>query len=303
MINIMFDGDIKDPAILTKMSTYEEELEKMPGVGSVTSIATIIRKMSTALNDPSDPGYNRIPQTREGVAQYIELYSMNGDPSAFENLVDFDYTKAIMTIQCNYEKLSEAKLITDKIKALTKDDPGTVIGGYALVEKEMSESVVTGQYYSLIFAFLAIVILLAIIFKSVSAGLLGSIPLLYAVFCIFGLMGWLGIELNIITALLSSISIGLGVDFTIHIFWRVRSELSLGVGYPAAFQTAIRTTGRGITINALSVMLGFSVLFLSAFPLIKSFALLIILSLLFCLFSALMLIPAICIIFKPKFLK
>ena len=122
MINIMFDGDIKDPIILSKMSKYEEELEKTPGVGSVTSIATIIRKMSTALNDPSDPNYNTIPKTREGVAQYIELYSMNGDPADFENFVDFDYTKAIMTIQCNYEKLSEAKLIIDKIKMLTKDD-------------------------------------------------------------------------------------------------------------------------------------------------------------------------------------
>ncbi|EKD31261.1 MAG: hypothetical protein ACD_77C00354G0002 [uncultured bacterium] len=167
----------------------------------------------------------------------------------------------------------------------------------------MSEAVVTGQYYSLIFAFFAIMILLALIFRSAAAGLIGSIPLLYSVFCTFGLMGWLGIELNIITALLSSISIGLGVDFTIHIFWRVRSELSLGVSYAAAFQTAIRTTGRGITINAVSVMLGFSVLSLSAFPLIKSFALLIILSLMFCLFSALMLIPAICIIFKPRFLN
>ena len=303
IINIMFEGDIKDPVILNKMLKYEEELEKITGVGSVTSIATLIRKMSTALNDSSDSGYNTIPETRDGVAQYIELYSMNGDPSDFENFVDFDYTKAIMTVQCNYGKLSEAEIILDKIKELTKDDPGTVIGGYSLVEKEMSEAVVTGQYYSLIFAFIAIVILLAFIFKSTAAGLIGSIPLLYSVFCTFGLMGWLGIELNIITALLSSISIGLGVDFTIHIFWRVRSELSLGVSYAVAFQTAIRTTGRGITINAVSVMLGFSVLFLSAFPLIKSFALLIILSLMFCLFSALMLIPAICIIFKPRFLN
>ena len=110
-------------------------------------------------------------------------------------------------------------------------------------------------------------------------------------------MGWMGIELNIVTALLSSISIGLGVDFTIHIFWRVKSELLLGLSYPDAFKVAIRTTGRGITINAISVMLGFSVLFLSAFPL------LIILSLLFCLVSALLLIPAICIIYKPKFLS
>lgn len=303
IINIMFEGDIKDPVVLNKMINYEEELEKIPDVGSVTSIATIIRKMSTALNDSSEAGYNRIPETRDGVAQFIELYSMNGDPSDFENFVDFDYSKAIMTIQCNYSKLSEAEVILGKIKELTKDDKGTVIGGYSLVEKEMSEAVVTGQYYSLIFAFIAIVILLAFIFKSTVAGLIGSIPLLYSVFCTFGLMGWLGIELNIVTALLSSISIGLGVDFTIHIFWRVRSELSLGVSYPVAFQTAIRTTGRGITINAVSVMLGFSVLFLSAFPLIKAFALLIILSLLFCLFSALMLIPAICIIFKPRFLN
>lgn len=303
IINLMFAGDIKDPVILNKMLIYEEELEKVSGVGSVTSIATLIRKMSTALNDSTDSGYNSIPETRDGVAQYIELYSMNGDPSDFENFVDFDYTKAIMTIQCNYAKLSEAELILGRIRELTKGDPGTVIGGYSLVEKEMSEAVVTGQYYSLIFAFIAIVILLAFIFKSTAAGLIGSIPLLYSVFCTFGLMGWLGIELNIITALLSSISIGLGVDFTIHIFWRVRSELSLGVSYAVAFQTAIRTTGRGITINAVSVMLGFSVLFLSAFPLIKSFALLIILSLMFCLFSALMFIPAICIIFKPRFLN
>jgi predicted RND superfamily exporter protein len=99
-----------------------------------------------------------------------------------------------------------------------------VIGGFSLVDKEISESVEKGQYYSLLFAFLAIVILLSIIFKSLSAGLLGSLPLLFAVCCTFGLMGWLGIELNIVTALLSSISIGLGVDFTIHIFWRLKTD-------------------------------------------------------------------------------
>ena len=112
----------------------------------------------------------------------------------------------------------------------------------------------------------------------------------------------IGIELNIVTALLSSISIGLGVDFTIHVFWRLKSELQQSNDWQEAIDNTIRSIGRGITINAFSVMLGFSVLFLSAFPLIQSFAFLIIISLLLCLISALALVPALCLIMKPKFL-
>ena len=128
-------------------------------------------------------------------------------------------------------------------------------------------------------------------------------PLVFAVLCTFGLMGWLGIELNIVTALLSSISIGLGVDFTIHIFWRIKWELSNGNDYGRSISATLRTIGRGIIINASSVMLGFAVLFLSAFPLIREFAFLIIISLLLCLVSALVLIPALCYLLKPKFLE
>ncbi|MFA5302776.1 MAG: MMPL family transporter, partial [Bacteroidales bacterium] len=119
----------------------------------------------------------------------------------------------------------------------------------------------------------------------------------------FGLMGWLGIELNIVTALLSSISIGLGVDFTIHVLWRIKWELASGNDYAGSIVSTLKTTGRGIIINASSVMLGFAVLFLSAFPLIRSFAFLIIVSLILCLLSGLVLVPALCYLLKPNFLK
>lgn len=304
LMTVVFEGDIKDPQLLKRMEKYERELAAVEGIGSATSIAKIIKKMSTALNDPHEAGYNKIPDEREAVAQYIELYSMNGDPADFEQFVDFDYTRAGMTIQFNANGMKDLERIIASVEKITEGDPAkTIIGGYSLVEKEMSESIVSGQYYSLLFAFLAIFILLAIIFKSISAGLLGSLPLLFAVVCTFGFMGWSGIKLDIVTALLSSVSIGLGVDFTIHMFWRMKSEISSGREYREAAVTALRTAGRGITINALSVMLGFSILFLSSFPIIKSFALLIILSLLFCLVSSLLLVPAICVIFKPSFLK
>ncbi len=303
IISVLFEGDIKDPAVLNNLDRYEKELENAPGVGSVTSIATIIRKISTALNDPGDEFYNKIPDTREAVAQYIELYSMSGDPEDFEQIVDFDYTRALLTIQYQAGSMEEINSMQNRIDALMKDDPNrSLVGGFSLIEKEICQSVVTGQYQSLLFAFITILILLALIFRSITAGLLGSLPLAFAVVCTFGIMGWTGIELNIVTALLSSVSIGLGVDFTIQMFWKLKTEIAKGHSHRAAINIALKTMGRGISINAFSVMLGFSVLFLSAFPLIRSFGFLIIISLFLCLTSALVLIPAICMLIKPRFL-
>jgi len=304
MFNVMFQGDVKDPALLACLDKYEQELKKVPGVGTVTSLSSIIRKISKTLNDSTDAGYDHIPDSREGVAQYLELYSMSGDPQDLEQFVDFDYTSTLLTVQFKAETIGEIRSLLAKIEGMAREDSlEPVIGGYTLTDVDINESVEKGQYYSLLVAFVAIFILLSLIFKSFQAGLIGSIPLAFAVFCTFGLMGWLGKELDIVTALISSISIGLGVDFTIHVFWRIKWELAHGNNYGRSIKATLKTIGRGIVINASSVMLGFAVLSLSAFPLIRSFALLIILSLFLCLVCALVLIPAICYWTRPKFLE
>lgn len=304
MFNVMFRADVTDPEFLQYVDKYEQELKEVEGIGTVTSIATILRKISMALNDPTEEGYDRIPESREAVAQYLELYAMSGDPEDLEQFVDFDFTHTLLTVQFKAADLRQMDRILDAIYTITTADGlEPVIGGISMTDKDISQFVQTGQAYSLLFAFAAILLLLSLIFRSITAGLIGSIPLVFAVLCTFGLMGWLGIELNIVTALLSSISIGLGVDFTIHIFWRIKWELSNGNDYGRSISATLRTIGRGIIINASSVMLGFAVLFLSAFPLIREYAFLIIISLLLCLVSALVLIPALCYLLKPKFLE
>jgi uncharacterized protein len=303
MINIMFEGDIRDPAILQNMDSYEKELEKEPGVGSVTSIATVLRKMSTVMNDPGDPGYDRIPDSRDLVAQYFELYSMSGDPDDFETMVDFDYSRALLSIQYKAAGMKDINRIVNRISTLTKGDTHiTRIGGYSLIDRAICRSVAAGQYYSLMFAFVIIFILLAIIFKSVTAGFMGSLPLVFAVLCTFGIMGWCGIDLNIVTALLSSVSIGLGVDFTIQMFWKIKTEIANGHTYAETMKIAWSSIGRGICINAFSVMVGFSVLFFSTFPIIRSFAFLIIISIFLCLTCSMAMIPALALLLKPGFL-
>lgn len=303
-IALLFKGDIMEPEVMMDIIRIENELTSIPEIDNVMSISSITKLISKALNDPGDRYYDTIPDSRNAIAQYIEFYNMSGDPDDFEKLVDFNYENAILNIQFKAESLKQFNRIDREINRLADESPYCeVVAGLCLLEKEMAEAIVEGQIYSLLIALLAIIILLAIIFGAFKAGVIGAIPLLFTIVCNFGLMGWTGIELNIATSLLSSVAIGIGVDYTIHIFWRIKQELSDNRSYESAIAKSLITTGRGISINAFSVMLGFSVLFFSSIVILKAFAFLIVFSILLCLLCALILIPAICMIHKPDFLN
>jgi len=103
--------------------------------------------------------------------------------------------------------------------------------------------------------------------------------------------------------MLSSIMIGVGVDYTIHFLWRYREERNQGLDYPEAVKKTLSTTGRGIIFNAFSVVIGFSALMFSSFLPVQFFGFLVVVSIFACLVGALVLIPALCIVLKPKFLE
>lgn len=301
---VLISGDIKDPALLRRLDHYESELERLPDVGNVTSIATIIKAMSRALNDPGEAGYDQIPLTREAVAQYIELYNLSGDPGDFEKIVDFDYKKAQMIITMRNPDASAIKQVIKEVEKLTEGDRAVSrLGGQSLITAELSDIVVRGQMISLAAAILIITLMMMMLFRSVVAGILAAVPLVMAVIMLFGLMGYFGVRLDIATAMLSSIMIGVGVDYTIHFLWRYRRERLEGRNYGEAVIRTLTTTGRGISFNALSVIVGFSALILSLFPPIKFFGFLVVMSIFTCLIGALVLVPALCLIWKPRFLE
>jgi len=115
-------------------------------------------------------------------------------------------------------------------------------------------------------------------------------------------MGYLKIELNIATAMLSSIMIGVGIDYTVHFLWHLRQHIRAGQDLETAIFTTMRISGKGIVFNALSVVIGFTVLTFSAFLPVYFFGFLITLSITMCLFGALAILPAVIIHWQPKFL-
>ncbi len=108
--------------------------------------------------------------------------------------------------------------------------------------------------------------------------------------------------LDVATLMVSAVAIGIGVDYAIHFISRFRREYQINRDAERALEATIRTTGRAITYNALSVALGFVILAVASFKGVRSFGLLVAMTMVVSALSALTVIPAILVTCKPKFL-
>jgi predicted RND superfamily exporter protein len=303
-ISVMISGDIKDPVLMQKIDDLTQHLKGSEGVGTVFSISDFVREMSKALYEPGEKEYDRIPTSTEAIAQMFELYNMSGNPDDFKQLMNFENTKANILVRLSNTDNKVVRALEKDIRSYTSDFPARVtIGGYAIIMTDFAQKIIKGQVTSLAFALITVFILLAIFFRSVKGGLVGAIPLAASIVIQFGFMGLVGIPIDAATALLSSIMIGVGIDFTIQFLWRYNSEFKKGVTRQEAIATTYRTTGRSIFINAMSVIVGFSATFFSGFLSIRYFGYLVLLSLGSCLLYAIVFIPAFMLYFKPSFIE
>lgn len=300
---VMIGGDIQDPDVLRRIDGLERALGDLPDVGYTASVARVVRMMNQALMG-GGPEHDVLPESREAVAQYFLLYGMGGDPSDFERIVDFEYEHALLTARINSlstRDIAEVVQVAEQHVAAELADLDVVIGGFGPVFSDLVGAIVDGQITSLALSLGIVLVLVAFVFRSLPAGIYATVPLLVAMPVLFGLMGYLSIELNVVTAMLSSIMIGVGVDYTIHFLWRYREERRAGLEAPEAVQRTLTTAGRGIVFNALSVIAGFAVLLISNFMPVKYFGFLVVVSLGACLLGGLVLLPSLLLVVRPAF--
>lgn len=308
-VDIVFDGNIKDPSVLAKIQEVQEYMNSLPQIGKTIAMVDYLKEMNQAMHT-DDPVYHTIPETRELVAQYLLLYSMSGDPEDFDRVVDYEYGKGHLIGRVNVTGTTEIAETVGEIETYINEHFAMVdtpkvesITGFSILFKELIPLVVRGQMRSLLISLLVIFVLGALAFRSLIAGLFTIYPISVAMLIVFGLMGYSGIELNITTAMLSSILIGVGVDYTIHFLYHYREEIQqAGLSPHEALQVTLTTSGKGIIYNALSVVVGFCILMLSEFLPIYFFGWLLTFSIIACLIGALTLLPAAVLAFKPKFI-
>jgi predicted RND superfamily exporter protein len=304
IVSVNVKGNIKDPEILKKIDDLEKKLSKNTHVGNTLSIAKLIKLITKGAYKPEEEGYNRIPETENAVDFFLEKYDEMGDPEELKKLVNDDYTEAQIIAQINSESSETIKQVYLETEKLISGDPVfTKITGSAVIFKDLIDEVISGQIISLLLSFIVVTILVMLLFRSFVAGIVAGLPLAVALILMFGLMGYTGVTLDIATAMISSIVIGVGVDYTIHFLWRYKIEMKKHNDPEMAVEHTLFTAGRGIIYNAVSVMVGFVILLFSSFMPIRFFGALIVLSIGTCLIGSLVLLPSMVIMFRPKFLE
>jgi predicted RND superfamily exporter protein len=272
-------------------------------VGDTLSMSDLVSYMNRIMKN--DPKENRVPDTRNLIAQYLLSYE-NQSSGEFGGLVDYKYNNAQMVIRLPDMSTARLKAITDQLKTYLKDHPNPDIrvsfSGPAEINAEVGNMIVEGQLWSLSLSVILIVICYMIFFRSFAAGMVAVVPLLCAIVLVFGIMGVMHIPLDYITATLTGISIGAGTDYTAYFLWRLRERSRLRGNLEDGYVDTMTSIGKGIMYNGFSVVVGFFVFFFSNFIPMRFFGFLVSFSIFACIISTLTILPMVIFMTKPAFL-
>jgi predicted RND superfamily exporter protein len=254
-------------------------------------------------DDPLRYGKNTREELQGLISNYLILLSGNIDSYANDPL---EPTAIKMSIQLKTLGEEDTGRVIDEIKKYIGErfpkNIRTIIGGPALVEGSLNSLVVQSQLSSVAISLLVVFLIIAFSNRSFAAGCIGIVPLALAIMINFALMGFLGIKLNIGTSMVASLSVGIGIDYTIHFIEIYKMEFRLSGGSGDYLRRAFKTAGKAIVINAVSVGAGFAVLLFSQFIILREFGLLVALTMGVSALVSLTVIPALLEIFKPRFL-
>ncbi|MDX5440696.1 MAG: MMPL family transporter [Alteromonadaceae bacterium] len=179
-------------------------------------------------------------------------------------------------------------------------DPERVqLSGMTVMYNNMLQSLFDSQIKTIGVVFAAIMVMFLILFRSLKLALIGMAPNLIAAGSVLGLMGWLGIPLDMMTITVAAITVGIAVDDTIHYIHRFKTELAKDGDYLATMHRCHRSIGQAMFFTSLTIISGFSILVLSNFIPTIYFGLFTGFAMLMALVGALTLLPRLIILFKP----
>ena len=280
-----------------------------------TSVRELVKELKKSVNFegaayyeiPSDPErYGK--ETKEELASLISNYLvlLSGDIGSYAN-DPLEPTAIRMSVQLRttgqIDTDAAIALIDDYVQAKFPPTVSVSTGGLTFVELSLNQLVVQSQLVSVIISIAMVFLILSVSWGSVWAGLIGIAPLAISILFNFAVMAATGIKLNIGTALVASLAVGIGIDYTIHYLAAYNREYVAHNGADGFLWRTFITSGKAIMINAVSVGCGFAVLILSGFNMLAQFGFLIALTMLSSSIVALTVLPVLLNWIQPEFIR
>jgi len=256
---------------------------------------------------PYDPAKYPVPSREElaGVVNgYLTLLS-----GSLDRFVDDDMSPRVMRVTCQLRNHSTEE--TGDIIAAAKNFAAEHFPeGYTIeatgageMEYTMTKMIVSSQVQSLLISLISVFIIITIAFGSGWAGLVGAVPLALAILLNYMVMGFTGINLDLVTSIIASVAVGVGIDYTIHFLTTYKEERAKTDNLEIVTRETFRKSGHGIVTNALAVGLGFLVLCFSKFVVLRYIGVLVAIVMFTSSYLAMTIIPGILNVFEPRFIS
>lgn len=284
-------GGIYDPQVIRDIENLERYLEERQDIGFVLTPVDFLKRMYDLLTDEG----HALPKELDSqlIAQLILVYE-NERSQDIKHVIDDQHRHARLIVLGESDAASFWEPILDDIEELTPAGTKLEINGYGKVMFSNIEEVIKTNISSTALALVLITVVMILLFKSVTHGIIGILPLVLTVLMNYALMSVMGVAVDVGTTIIASIAFGIGIDYSIHFLSSIERQRKQGEGDLTKVMTnSTRTVGLPIMLNSLTLAGGFLVLVTSNFMVLKLLGLFIAVTMLISAFNALVLIPLI----------
>ncbi len=282
---------------INKIAKVHNYLDSLPQVGKVLSFSSII-DVATLLNNNKPLGtlemgvlYSKIPESIK--TEIIDPYISIKDNEARINLRIIDSQENLrrndLIKKINYDLKNKLDLKEDEFK----------LAGVLILFNNLLQSLFKSQILTLGLVMIGIFGMFLILFKNIKLSLIGVVPNFIAAFFILGIIGLLGIPLDMMTITIAAITIGIAVDNSIHYIYRFKEEFNNIGEYEKTLLLCHTTVGKAILNTSITIIFGFSILVLSKFIPTIYFGIFTGLAMLLAMILVLTLLPSLILLIKP----
>ncbi|MDA3900713.1 MAG: MMPL family transporter [Spirochaetes bacterium] len=322
--NLMIDsgkaGGVKDPEFLKHIDETAKWIVSQKNRDNYNllasySFADVIKRMNKAMNAEDDAFY-KLPTERSVVEDYIMLYSgedrnSSGVPDTMERFVDPHYRVANITIKTGtYNgRPYSTKVLLESVSAINDymnnhnffEGMKHTVAGQGINYAVLNRLVARGQVVTISLTLIIIFGIIFFLFKDIKAALISLIPISFSIIFVYGTMGFLDIPLDLPKSIIAAITIGIGIDDTIHMLKTIRTRLLEGLPLRNAILASYGEAGMAIVYTSVALIFGFSVLMLSQFKVIFYFGWLVAMNMTATTIAALFILPAAAYLFNVSF--
>lgn len=288
---------LAEPRVLDAVDRVASELASVETLGPATSVVDAVRWTHRLVRD-DDPAAQRRAATAEENDALLALASALGGEPGEDGLAawaDADRRRVRISVESEKTPQDVLRRVMTRVEDVLADLPsgwsGLATGPLAVVH-DMIDAIRHTQLRSFATAGVAIWVLVAFALRSPAAATLAMIPTVLPVVVTLGVMGWVGLHLDVGSAMVAAVVLGVAVDDAVHLIEQYRRRRRAGRGSVAAIEGAVRHVGRAVVTTSVALAVGFAALALSPWHSVASFGLVASIAIAVALAAALGVLPA-----------